>query len=205
MIDRRAARTREMLHHALMSLALEKDYDEVTVAEVCDRADVGRSTFYAHFTSKDDLRRHGVGHVRKSIFDQHKAAVAADGDLLDRPLAFSLTLFEHARDHLERHRALAGSDSASLVLATVRQTVSDLVRDELASGAETDSAAAIPNEVVVSYVVGAFMAVLTWWLDGGAKLPAEHLDGMFRRLATEGIMQQRSRSGSGAPRPHGFG
>ena len=50
----------------------------------------------------------------------------------------------------------------------------------------------IPRDFVVQYVVGAYMAVLTWWLDGGAKLPPQKIDGMFRRLATEGIMSSYS-------------
>jgi AcrR family transcriptional regulator len=187
-IDRRVARTREVLHQALMSLILEKGYDEVTVADICDSANVGRSTFYAHFTCKDDLRRHGVDHVRRSIVNQHREVVAAHGDLHQRPFAFSLTMFEHARDHLDRYRALVGSDGRSIVLATIRQTLSDLVRDELAARPEKVSADAIPRDLVVDYVVGAFMAVLTSWLDEGAKLPPERMDAMFRRLATEGIV-----------------
>src|SRR6266849_4806553 len=46
--DRRVRRTRESLHKALISLALEKNYDSISVQEVLDRADVGRSTFYTH-------------------------------------------------------------------------------------------------------------------------------------------------------------
>ncbi len=53
--DRRVRRTRESLHKALISLALEKNYDSITVQEVLDRADVGRSTFYTHFQSMDEL------------------------------------------------------------------------------------------------------------------------------------------------------
>ena len=55
-IDRRVARSREMLHQALLSLIIEKDYEAITVEDICERANVGRSTFYAHFTSKDDLK-----------------------------------------------------------------------------------------------------------------------------------------------------
>lgn len=190
-IDRRVARTRELLHQALMSLILEKEYEEITVADICDLANVGRSTFYAHFTCKDDLRRHGVDHVRRAIVDQHREAVAINGHLQGRPFAFSLSMLEHARGHLDRHRALVGSDGSSVVLATVRQTLSDLVRDELAAVEVEDSAHAIPRDLVVHYVVGAFMDVLTWWLDGGAKLPPEKIDAMFRRLATEGIVHVR--------------
>ena len=198
MIDRRVVRTKELLHQALMSLVLDKGYEDVTVAEVCDAANVGRSTFYAHFTGKDDLRRHGVDHVRKSIVEQYREAELGRGDLKRRPFAFSLTMFEHGRDHLDRYRALVGSDGGSVVLATIRQTLSDLVRDELASDADKVSGAAIPRDLVVHYVVGAFMDVLTWWLDGGAELPPERIDAMFRRLATEGIMEAHSHGATGS-------
>lgn len=62
------------------------------------------------------------------------------------------------------------------------------MRDERAANADKNSADAIPRELVVEYLVGAYMALLTWWLDGGAKLPPEQIDAMFRHLATEGIM-----------------
>ena len=44
-----------------------------------------------------------------------------------------------------------------------------------------------PRELAVQYIVGAFMAVLTWWLDGGAKLPPQRINAVFQRLATDGI------------------
>ena len=53
--DRRVGKTRKALKEALTDLILEKGYEAVTVQDVIDRADVGRSTFYAHFVDKDDL------------------------------------------------------------------------------------------------------------------------------------------------------
>ncbi|MDX1162466.1 hypothetical protein GOL75_14190 [Sinorhizobium medicae] len=43
---------------------------------------------------------------------------------------------------------------------------------------------------MVQYLVGAYMAVLTWWLDGGTKLPPELVDGMFRRLTFDGAITE---------------
>ena len=63
------------------------------------------------------------------------------------------------------------------------------MRNELAATLDKKSAEVMPREFVVQYVVGAFMAVMTRWLDGGAKLPPQRIDAMFRRLATEGIMR----------------
>ncbi len=65
--DRRVRRTRESLHKALISLALEKNYDSITVQEVLDRADVGRSTFYTHFQSMDELLSLGTQELRVTL------------------------------------------------------------------------------------------------------------------------------------------
>lgn len=109
---------------------------------------------------------------------------------MDRSLDFSLTFLEHARDHLELYRALVGGRGGTVALGAIRDVISDLVRDGLA--VDRNAADAIPREFIVQYVAGAWMAVLTWWLDGGAKLPPQTIDAMFRRLATAGIAPLRS-------------
>jgi hypothetical protein len=88
----------------------------------------------------------------------------------------------------ERKGAMAGGRGGAAALGHVRKLVADMVRDELAAGARKNSTEAMPRELVVQYVVGAYMAILTWWLDGGAKLPPERIDAMFRCLATDGVM-----------------
>ncbi|WP_156179666.1 TetR-like C-terminal domain-containing protein [Bradyrhizobium sp. LTSPM299] len=96
---------------------------------------------------------------------------------------------EHAHGHIDLYKALVGGRGGAIALGTIRQILSDLVRNELAATVDKTSAEIIPRDVVVQYVVGAFMAVMTWWLDGGAKLPPRQIDSMFRQLATEGIMR----------------
>jgi AcrR family transcriptional regulator len=191
-IDRRIPRTRAMLQHALTSLILKKGYDAITIQDICDEANVGRSTFYAHYTSKDDLKRSGFERLRKELVDRQREAQATPGDISDRSLGFSLTMFEHARDHIDLYRALVGGRGGTVSLGQIRQILSDLVRNEFTAIAGKNSADTVPRELVVQYVVGAFMAVMTWWLDGGAKLPPKRIDAMFRRLATEGITRSDS-------------
>lgn len=186
--DRRVSRTRGMLQQALISLILKKDYDAITIQDICDAANVGRSTFYAHYTGKDDLKRSGFDHLRKDLGDGQKHALSTPGHSRNRSFGFSLAMFEHARDHRELHRALIGCRGGAIALCSIRQILSDLVRVELAANAADTSSDAAPREFVVQYVVGAYMAVLTWWLDGGAKLPPQRVDAMFRRLASQGVM-----------------
>lgn len=184
-IDRRVARTRGTLHQALLSLIMEKGYEAISVEDICERANIGRSTFYAHFTSKDDLKRSGLEHLRRELLERHQDASASIPSCT-RPLGFSLPMFEHARDHMLLYRALVGSKGGAIALDTIRQTLCDFVRGELATTAANDTTA-VPREFKVQHIVGAYMAVLTWWLDGGTKTSAQRMDEFFQRLMSKGI------------------
>ena len=63
--DRRVRRTRRLLRDALVSLVLERGYAGITVEDITDRADLGRATFYSHYTDKDDL----LGQVVSDLAD----------------------------------------------------------------------------------------------------------------------------------------
>jgi AcrR family transcriptional regulator len=109
-MDRRAARTRAALSRALVSLVRSKGYEAATVAEVCAAADVGRSTFYAHYAGKDDLKRRAMAvHLREVIAH---GGDGADGAQSGDPFGFSLPLLQHARDHQDLRRAQAGARRA---------------------------------------------------------------------------------------------
>jgi AcrR family transcriptional regulator len=179
-IDRRVARTRHGLHQALLALILERDYDSISVEDICERANVGRSTFYGHFAGKDDLKRSGLEHLRHELLDQSLAASAC-GDVL----GFSLPMFEHARDHTDLYRALIGGHGGAIAMETIRETLCEFVRRALASNDEDRT---LPREMIVQHIVGAYMAVLVWWLDGGAKLPPHEMDAAFQRLMREDVV-----------------
>lgn len=187
-IDRRVPRTKKMLQQGLCTLLRTKRYESITIDDICAAANVGRSTFYAHYKSKDDLKRSGLAESLHTDLAARRAAVRGNaGDVRDSYFDFTLSVFEHARDHLDHYRKLVGGRGGTVALTKVRQMVTDLVRDELASTQSRHSTETIPVEVVLHYIVGAYMALLTWWLDSGAKLPPQRIDAMFRRLALRGI------------------
>ena len=181
-IDRRVVRTRAKLHRAVVSLIHEKDYDAITVEDICAAAAVSRSTFYAHYAGKDDLKRSGLEQLRRKLLELQRSGSAGNGE---RP-SFSLAMFQHARDHIDHYRALSGNRGGALALGIIRQVLSELFRNELAVE-EMDPREPALRELVLQYVVGAYMAVLIWWLDGGAKLPPERVDAIFRRLTARGL------------------
>ena len=65
MVDRRVLRTKAVLQQALGSLIPKKGYEAVTIKDICEAARVSRSTFYVHYTCKDDLKRSGFEPLRR--------------------------------------------------------------------------------------------------------------------------------------------
>jgi AcrR family transcriptional regulator len=149
-IDRRAARTRKALHDALMSLILRKGYEATTVQDIIDEADVGRSTFYGHYTGKEDLLRSGFQTLRRELADAQGAARARLDGLRDEPLRFSRALFEHAARYTDVYRALVGGRGGAVAINEIRQVLLELARKELPAARDDGMVA---RELVVQFVV----------------------------------------------------
>lgn len=185
--DRRVQRTREALHKALISLVLEKGYEAVTIKDVIDRANVGRSTFYAHYLSKEDLLTAEMTELRAVLTARQGAALARKGSISERGLGFSLALFEHAQDYRDIYRALVGERGAAIMIARMRALLSDLVRQELAEMMPRTRRQDVPRSALVQFVVGALMSILTWWLERKTALTPAQVDSVFRRLTIPAI------------------
>jgi AcrR family transcriptional regulator len=177
--DRRIVRTRRLLRDALVSLILERGWDAVTVLEVCDRADVGRSTFYAHFGDKEDLLVSGFDELKRSL---HAERLAAAGGF-----AFAEPLIEHALENQRLFRAVVGKRSGQTVQRRFREVVVNLVE------ADVESARLEPaqRDVVVRYVAGGFVELLTWWLDRPGTMKPAELAKRFRDLTSGALAGAR--------------
>lgn len=158
-----------------MQLILRKDYEAITVQDVIDQADIGRSTFYAHYAGKADLLRRGFEQLRSELAAALEARDAARDD--EPSLAFSGPMFEHAERYQDVYRALVGSRGSDIVLAEIRRVLLEFVAPHVERAGKD-----IPPDLAARFVVDAFQSVLVWWLERRPDLPAQAVDAMFRRL-----------------------
>jgi AcrR family transcriptional regulator len=175
--DRRVERTRKLLQDALIAMMIEKGYDATTVQDIIDRANVGRATFYAHFADKQTLLSSRLEDLRGFLSQRQRQAPGS--------LAFSLAMLEHARAHLPVWVAIVGRKAGTLVLQRIQAIMADLVEADIRALVFKRTPA--ERALAVQYIAGAFMAVLTWWLDRGAKVGPEEVDAIFRRLVMQGL------------------
>ena len=178
--DRRVQRTRKLLQDALISMLIEKGYEATTVQDIIDRANVGRATFYAHFADKETLLTSRLEDLRSFLAEQQRRAPGS--------LAFSLAMLEHARGHLSVWTAIVGRRTGTVVSQRIQSMIADLVRVDIR--ALDFKGTPEQRDLTVQYIAGAFMAVLIWWLDQGAKLPPDEVNAIFRQLVMQGLAEE---------------
>src|SRR5260370_4438505 len=165
--DRRVRKTRLALKEALVSLILERGFEAVTVQDIIDRADVGRSTFYAHFVDKYELlleafRDPGVPPPDVS-HRQHG----------DPPFAWTLEMFRHISSGRRLYRALLGRQGGAFARQEFEREVERRVRDELTWLSALEGHDTRRIDLVVAFVLSAFTGFLTWWIDAQDTEPEE--------------------------------
>lgn len=181
--DRRSERTRRLLGEALNSLMLERRYTDLTVQDILDRANIGRSTFYAHFWDKDDLLASQLEQMLEALNCQ---IAEAPGDAA--ALFPSLGLFQHVQEYYPRHSALLHGQVITLFHSTMRARLCEQVEERLRNMLPTP-ASDMTITVTAQAVVGAFLALLQWWLEQELPLSPEEMDAYFRQLVLPGVQK----------------
>ena len=174
--DRRIQRTRQALLKALTDLILEKGYESVTIQDIIDRANIGRSTFYFHFQDKEELLLSGFENMRES-FEGFYKRVSPDQTGWD----FSLTLFQHAEEHRDFVKAMLGKQAGSIVLNHVQKNLIALLKGHFLAIWPPKNPP-LPLDVFVQYLASSFLGLLTWWLNNDAPYSSEQMNAFFKKL-----------------------
>lgn len=180
--DRRIQRTRQGLQDALLALILEKGFDAVTVQDVIDHANVGRSTFYSHFQDKEDLLLSGFEHLRTEFERFFMEQAVTD----ESPWALSLSMFQHAESRRDIYKALAGKQGGNIALAHIQKYLYayllEHLKEQLPKRKKT-----ISPEVLTHYIASSFISMLTWWLNNDSSYSAAQMNDYFRQLVQPGV------------------
>ena len=181
--DRRVQRTRQLLQEALVSLILEKGYQKITVQDIIDRANIGRSTFYSHYRDKDDLLLSGFDELAHDLNLHMRAPDTPE----DGPghLLHSLEFFTHACNNRELYIAMAGSGGGDLIFNIARQHMQNHIEYHLQQMPSISDEVPIP--VITNFLAGSLLSMITWWLEQSLPYTPQEMDEMFTALAMPGI------------------
>lgn len=173
--DRRSRRTHQLVTGAMAELLQEKRYEDITVRDILDRANIGSSTFYAHYFDKEDVQASLI----KQLFEQLLQQLLRRSG--KREIVPSLELFRHVQQNVLQFQALVGSRSGEALWKVVENTMSQMIEEELPS--TTGSKRFVPSPIVAHYLAGTFLTLLKWWLIADMPYSPEQMDEFFQQLA----------------------
>jgi AcrR family transcriptional regulator len=167
-VDPRIARTRRSLQEALFDLARERELDEITVADIADRAGVNRSTFYQHYSDKDTLLADAID----AVVEQASAEIPTLDEVTLDPPPILVDYLRHVEENAAVYTRVFGEHGSPVAVARLRERIQSIVIDAVAtSHAETFTD--VPSDVLAAGLSGSVLGVLEVWLARDPRPPVE--------------------------------
>ena len=194
--DRRVQRTIQSLRAALLELIKEKDYDDISIEEITERANVGRTTFYLHYKDKEDLLMEEISAI---MYERDQALseipfsvwVPVSEEDLKKNIALQplLLVFEHIHNNSELYYLLLKSTNSSKIVERIRKVSTDAIVQFVEAKMQTDPIpllSEVPIEFFAAFFSGALISVVSWWIKEDMRHSPEEMTNMFRSLFFSG-------------------
>lgn len=183
-VDRRVQRTKRLLSRALVELIVEKgSYELVTVQDILDRADVGRSTFYAHYENKDVLLVDGPRNMGLTLFGE----VPSAADNGHHPMAFR-ALLEHVHESGALAKAMLRGGSGTLILSAFRAQLAEAIRRHYQKRQHGWSRGRRAFTYLTDAAAAAVISLISSWIDDDYQMSVDAVSAECQGLV-EGILR----------------
>lgn len=198
-IDRRIQRTRLSLRAALLGLLKQKNYDDISIEEITEHANVGRATFYLHYKDKEDLlleefsemaneKAQTLSEIPFSAWFPIVDNPESEPEKSDSPLPL-LMVFQHIKEHSDLYYILLKSSKSSRTFERIRKISTETIIKFVQAKLITDPIPIlfkVPIDFFAAYFSGALLSTVDWWLEEGMHYTPEEITNMFRGLFFRG-------------------
>lgn len=188
-MDRRQQKTRTAIFRAFTTLLNKQNYNAITVQDIIDEANIGRSTFYAHFETKDELLkslcRELFDHIIGTAMDKHDTHGLYT--CTNAPHSVICHILQHLQENDNNILTLLSCESGPIFMRYFKSGMEELVRTQILQDTAPGS---VPREFLINHIAGSFVEMVQWWLDGGCAQTPQELDDCFRAV-TEPIIAAR--------------
>lgn len=180
MEDRRIIKTKQVIQEALFSLMQEKQYSKITIQEIIDRANVGRSTFYSHYETKEDLLLSCIAHLLEML-NQYIINYLEMEEEVPRLLPV-VELFDHIRENSRMMKGLMKSDSSDLFFNKIQIYWNKSIENYLNTKLPRNATPEIPLIIITNHITSTLINLLKWWITNKMPYSSVEMDCFFQKL-----------------------
>ncbi len=178
-MDRRQKKTRNAIFQAFNRLLEEKHFNNITVQEILDGANIGRSTFYSHFETKDALLKEMCTEIFDHVFSHELSSETShDFSLSDHGLREKIThLLYHLRDNKGNVLGVLSGESGELFMRYFKEYL--LIMFEQYPGSIRND---VPREFALNHLTGSLAEAVKWWIGIKMEMQPEELADNYLKL-----------------------
>jgi len=184
--DRRITRTRAQLRDSLWDLILKQGYDAITISDITDHADLGRTTFYLHYKDKDDLLTQSIDEVAAELVQRLDAFQPGVGKL--KPA--TELIFEHAAENAEFYQILLQGHGVE----TTTGRVQEIINHHITIGFEQalkpfggEKSLSLPLPLLIQFFSTSLLGIVIWWLENEMPFSPQEMADQYYQLLMNGI------------------
>ncbi|GAB4511034.1 MAG: TetR/AcrR family transcriptional regulator [Anaerolineae bacterium] len=180
-LDPRAKRTRALLRDTLLDLVVERGaYNNITIKDLTERAEVSRTTFYLHFKTVDDL----LFETMSEIYQQIAEEMMLENAPLESVNGYE---YDHVAAYADFYRVMLGPNGSASFVLRVRQFLAEANRQWLKDLLPAGETAQIPLELIGYHLAGAEIGVIQWWLEHDMPYTPSQMTHMMKHLCFRGL------------------
>ncbi|NPV86322.1 MAG: TetR/AcrR family transcriptional regulator [Anaerolineae bacterium] len=206
--DRRKARTRRMLREALFALMLEKGYETITIEDITERADVGRTTFYLHYKDKEELLLESIESIALDLKEQIDRSVqtapqnhaSSPNQRIFPHLAITI-LLKHAALNARLYLPILRGEGTPRAPAHIRELIHQMSLEYFTrrSASPPGQTPPMPLDVLINFFSTSLLGMLTWWLENNLPFPPEQMAELYLQLFYHGAASLLAQTTPAAP------
>ena len=182
-VDRRQKKTREAIFEAFITLLSEKKYSQISVQEIIDAADVGRTTFYAHFETKDYLLKELCEELFEHIINSAVEHTGTHGHYSyeSAPKSVFLHLIQHLQKNDNHILDLLSSENNGIFGRYFKMNLKILIKTQCIDEDAVRSLA-LPEDFLINHIAAVFVETIDWWLTRNMKEEPEVITDYFLKV-----------------------
>jgi AcrR family transcriptional regulator len=164
-VDKRILKSQEAIKKAVIELMSEKNFDDITIQDISDRANVSRGTIYLHYMDKFDLLDKLIETHINELRELCRSAAEAEMDYIDANLIW----FEYFESNYQFFSTMLASKGAPYFRSRFLEFVIEEFKNELDITEGKNHG--LSEDVIIQFIGSAYVGVVEWWFKNGMPYP----------------------------------
>ena len=181
-MDRRTKKTNDAIYNAFTELLLKEKYSKITIQEIIDLADIGRSTFYSHFETKDELLKSMCTDMFDEIHSNNSTLSSGN------PHFMIIGILNHIKENEKIIKGVFLSESGELFMKYFKDYFSNQIEQYFLVSYD-EMVTNIPKDFLINHIYGSFLEMVKWWVSGNMKQTPEKIARYFLSVISPDAMK----------------